>query len=40
MRKHLIATATAMVWFAGTIFAQPVDMKTIERVAINIMLTN
>lgn len=35
MSKHLIVIATAMVWFAGTIFAQPVDMKTIERVAIN-----
>ncbi|MDY0370665.1 MAG: C10 family peptidase, partial [Bacteroidales bacterium] len=35
MRKHLIAIATAMTWFASTIFAQPVDMKSIERVAIN-----
>jgi len=31
----LIAIATAMTWFASTIFAQPVDMKSIERVAIN-----
>lgn len=35
MRKHLIAIAAAMAWVAGTIFAQPVDMKSIERVAIN-----
>ncbi|HNS30667.1 MAG TPA: hypothetical protein PKL52_09080 [Tenuifilaceae bacterium] len=35
MRKHLIAIAIAMAWFTTTIFAQPVDMKSIERVAIN-----
>lgn len=31
----MIAIATAMAWFTSTIFAQPVDMKSIERVAIN-----